>query len=121
MQIVSVKFKTITKCEGEASANNRKSKLIFFYEWVIHGEWEAVCKNSDNKTTYKGTYEVNNLSEEYKANEIDVDFVLKDARNDALKNFVRVQGQNTMREQFGKYITALKEGICKRVAPHNKG
>jgi activator of HSP90 ATPase len=37
----SVKFKTITKCEGEASANNRKSKLIFFYEWVIAGEWEG--------------------------------------------------------------------------------
>lgn len=105
----SVKFKTITKCEGEASANNRKSKLIFFYEWVIHGEWEAVCKNSDNKTTYKGTYEVNNLSEEYKANEIDVDFVMKDGRNDALKNFVRVTGQTKMREQFEKYITALKE------------
>jgi len=38
---VSIKIKKVTKCSGEASANNRKSKLIFFYEWLIEGEWEG--------------------------------------------------------------------------------
>lgn len=34
-------FKELTKCEGEASANNRKAKLIFFYEFEIKGEWSG--------------------------------------------------------------------------------
>jgi len=32
---------SITSMEGEATANNRKAKLIFFYEWVIKGEWSG--------------------------------------------------------------------------------
>ena len=31
----------VTKCEGEASANNRKAKLIFFYEWEIKADWKG--------------------------------------------------------------------------------
>ena len=31
----------MTSIEGEATANNRKAKLIFFYEWVIKGEWSG--------------------------------------------------------------------------------
>jgi hypothetical protein len=38
----------VTKCDGEASANNRKAKLIFFYEWVVNGEWEGSIKDSEN-------------------------------------------------------------------------
>jgi len=33
---------SVTSIEGEASANNRKAKLIFFYEWVIKGEWSGI-------------------------------------------------------------------------------
>lgn len=36
------KIKDVSKIEGEATANNRKAKLIFFYEWVINGEWEGI-------------------------------------------------------------------------------
>lgn len=31
--------KELTKLEGEASASNRKGKLIFFYEWEIEADW----------------------------------------------------------------------------------
>jgi hypothetical protein len=31
----------LSKIEGEASANNRKGKLIFFYEWEVTGEWKG--------------------------------------------------------------------------------
>lgn len=31
----------LTQTDGEASANNRKAKLIFFYEWVIAGTWQG--------------------------------------------------------------------------------
>lgn len=32
-------LKEFTTLEGEASASNRKSKLIFFYEWDIKIKW----------------------------------------------------------------------------------
>lgn len=62
----------MTKLDGEASANNRKAKLIFFYEWTLTGDWEGSYKNSDNKTNYKGTFEVPNLSEEHDPKDVDV-------------------------------------------------
>lgn len=29
----------VSKLDGEASINNRKGKLIFFYEWAIKLAW----------------------------------------------------------------------------------
>lgn len=29
----------VSKLEGEASINNRKGKLIFFYEWNLKATW----------------------------------------------------------------------------------
>lgn len=37
----------IEKMEGEASANNRKAKLIFFFEWSLHLKWAVSIKDSD--------------------------------------------------------------------------
>ena len=34
-------IKNLTKIEGEASANNRKAKLIFFYEWELIADWKG--------------------------------------------------------------------------------
>lgn len=31
--------------EGEASANNRKAKLIFFFEWNLHLKWTVIIMN----------------------------------------------------------------------------
>jgi len=33
--------KELTKLEGEASANNRKAKLFFFYEWELTASWKG--------------------------------------------------------------------------------
>lgn len=41
---VFCELKEVTSIEGEASANNRKAKLIFFYEFVIKGEWSGEVK-----------------------------------------------------------------------------
>ena len=41
----------LLKILDEASAKNRKAKLIFFYEWVITGEWEGTRKKSENNLT----------------------------------------------------------------------
>lgn len=32
----------ISKCEGDAVVNNRKAKLIFFYEWDIEMKWKGM-------------------------------------------------------------------------------
>ncbi|KAG7272611.1 hypothetical protein CRUP_033120 [Coryphaenoides rupestris] len=37
----SCQLTDVTKLEGEASINNRKGKLIYFYEWVIKASWLA--------------------------------------------------------------------------------
>ena len=56
---------------GEATANNRKGKLIFFYEIVIKLKWEADFEDPDLEAV-NGTIEIPNLSEENEAHEINV-------------------------------------------------
>lgn len=46
---VFCELKEVTSIEGEASANNRKAKLIFFYEFVIKGEWSGEVKKKKKK------------------------------------------------------------------------
>lgn len=59
----------VEKCEGEAMANNRKGKLIFFYEWNIVLKWKS-NKVSDKKI--EGKINIPNLSEENEISEVDV-------------------------------------------------
>jgi activator of HSP90 ATPase len=60
----------VHKCEGEAIANNRKGKLIFFYEWDIVLNWTGRLKGGEQET--EGTVNIPNLSEENDVTEIDV-------------------------------------------------
>lgn len=57
------------KCEGEAVANNRKGKLIFFYEWNIVLKWTSKDKSDG---TIEGKINIPNLSEENDISEVDV-------------------------------------------------
>lgn len=57
------------KCEGEAVANNRKGKLIFFYEWNIVLKWTSKEKSSEK---IEGKINIPNLSEENDISEVDV-------------------------------------------------
>lgn len=69
----------IEKCEGEAVANNRKGKLIFFYEWDIVLHWISTIE-SDKKI--EGKINIPNLSEENDISEVDVSIV------NSLENFI---------------------------------
>jgi len=62
----------VQKCEGEAVANNRKGKLIFFYEWDIVLKWAGRLEGGEN--VVEGTISIPNLSEENDISEIDVSF-----------------------------------------------
>ena len=39
----------LCKCEGEARVNNRKAKLIFFYEWEIAVKWKGHANGKDTE------------------------------------------------------------------------
>lgn len=62
----------VEKCEGEAVANNRKGKLIFFYEWNIVLKWTSLGKSNKN---IEGKINIPNLSEENDISEVDVSIV----------------------------------------------
>ncbi|KAJ8399198.1 hypothetical protein AAFF_G00415770 [Aldrovandia affinis] len=63
----------VSKLEGEASINNRKGKLIFFYEWGIKATWTGTSKNGNK---YKGNIEVPNLSDENDMEDLDISVTL---------------------------------------------
>ncbi|GAB1598176.1 activator of 90 kDa heat shock protein ATPase homolog 1-like [Argonauta hians] len=99
----------LNKIEGEATANNRKAKLIFFYEWDIKMEWSGKFKSSGNK--FKGKAEVLNLSEENSAEELDINVSVEDSSDEAykVKEYMRIEGVRKMQTQLGEYIKSLKE------------
>lgn len=99
----------ITKIEGEASASNRKAKLIFFYEWTIKLEWKG-CVNG-SKTEFKGKIEIPNLSEENNPEDVDVTVTVNvDTKNSQrLKEMMRGKGTVVIREKIGQYIADLKQ------------
>jgi len=53
----------VDKCSGEATVNNRKGKLIFFYEWELVLKWSG-CLLNNSKLSHKGKLTIPNLSEE---------------------------------------------------------
>lgn len=66
---VSCTVSEVEKCEGEAMANNRKGKLIFFYEWNIVLKWVTDGKSGKK---IEGKINIPNLSEENEISEVDV-------------------------------------------------
>lgn len=64
-------IKEVEKVDGEASASNRKGKLIFFYEWDLVLKWEGKLKNGTDRK-FNGKIKVPNLSEENDVSELDV-------------------------------------------------
>ncbi len=99
----------VEKCEGEARANNRKAKLIFFYEWDIVLKWTA----RRNDETVEGKISVPNLSEEHvDINDVDVDVSLTSSASSwgsAVKESLRKGiGARRIRERLQSYVDALK-------------
>lgn len=66
----SCEITDMEKLEGEAVVNNRKGKLIFFYEWDIVLKWKGSMNDNDEEV--EGKINIPNLSEENKVDELDV-------------------------------------------------
>lgn len=105
-------IKELTKIEGEASANNRKAKLFFFYEWELTASWKGWMKSGDaSGKTYKGTIGIPNLSEEHEPQDVDISVMTSDSALNAetLKEFIRTKGVDKIRQQLGQYISGLRK------------
>ena len=106
----------VTETEGEAVANNRKAKLIFFYEWNIKGKWRGRVNGGSEEA--KGTFEITNLSEENEASEVEVLVSLKEKSSatpssDILKELMRKKGADAIRSALAQYIQLLKTDFAK--------
>ncbi|XP_022057963.1 activator of 90 kDa heat shock protein ATPase homolog 1b [Acanthochromis polyacanthus] len=96
----------VSKVEGEASINNRKGKLIFFYEWNLKATWTGKSKAG---VKYKGTIEVPNLSDENDMEDLDISVSLnKDEPDTPLTNLMKTKGAEKIREALGSYVGFLK-------------
>ncbi|KAG0726960.1 Activator heat shock protein ATPase 1 [Chionoecetes opilio] len=106
----TVTIKEVSKCEGDATASNRKGKLIFFYEWVVDMEWTAVLL-ADPQREVKGSLDIPNLSEENDPHEIDVNVSVTSGGSggDAIKDFILKKGLVTLQAKVKEYIDTLKQ------------
>ncbi|XP_068607915.1 activator of 90 kDa heat shock protein ATPase homolog 1b [Brachionichthys hirsutus] len=96
----------VSKLEGEASINNRKGKLIFFYEWNLKAAWTGTSKTG---MEYKGTFDVPNLSDENDMEDLDISVSLhKDEPETPLKNLMRTKGAERIRKALDSYVESLK-------------
>lgn len=111
----------IEKLDGEASANNRKGKLIFFYEWDIKLKWEGLLAGSADKI--KGEIHIPNLSEENDVSEVDMTVTIKSSGDEAqrVKAFMHSIGKDIIRNQLTEYIRSLKEEFSKGLILPKKG
>ncbi|PSN43263.1 Activator of 90 kDa heat shock protein ATPase 2 [Blattella germanica] len=86
----------LDKCEGEAVANNRKGKLIFFYEWDIVLKWTGKLEGGEKEA--EGTITIPNLSEENDVSEVDNSQKIRMNHSD--KNEMRACKINTTTLKF---------------------
>lgn len=109
--VVKCKVTEIEKSEGEAVANNRKGKLIFFYEWDITLKWKGKLANDGDKYV-TGKINIPNLSEENEINEVDVSFTATETTLEAetIRDVLKQFGVDIIREQLSKYVQGLKAG-----------
>ncbi|XP_044185781.1 activator of 90 kDa heat shock protein ATPase homolog 1-like isoform X1 [Thunnus albacares] len=96
----------VSKLDGEASINNRKGKLIFFYEWQLRAGWLGTSRSG---VKFRGTIEVSNLSDENDTDDLDITASLcKDQPNTSLLDLMKKSGVQEVRRVLGEYVHQLK-------------
>ena len=99
------KIVEVSRIEGEATANNRKGKLIFFYEWNVVLKWSGFLPGQDK--SIEGKVDIPNLSEENELKDISITITVENSDDDSdkLKRFMIDTGTSIIREQVGVYLT----------------
>ncbi|OZC07954.1 hypothetical protein X798_05061 [Onchocerca flexuosa] len=108
-----IMFKELKKLDGEATANNRKAKLIFLFEWIIELSFEVKVAGSD--INYEGHIEIPNLSDENEADEVDItpSVTTSGPHEDQIRHFLNNEVATFIRKQLAIYIRELKEEFSK--------
>lgn len=119
---IKVSVTEVSKLSGEATANNRKGKLIFFYEWDIQLKWSGRV-NEGQKTASTGMVKIPNLSEENDLDEVQLEVSVQetDDLSMTLKQFMYNVGRDRIRKQLGKYLDELKLEFSKGLILPKKG
>ncbi|XP_034473560.1 activator of 90 kDa heat shock protein ATPase homolog 1 [Drosophila innubila] len=106
----------VDKCSGEATVNNRKGKLIFFYEWELVLKWSGRLLNN-SKLSHKGKLTIPNLSEENSLEDVEITVTIDESNDESetLKQFMYNVGRDRIRKQLGVYIKELKEEYSKNL------
>lgn len=109
--------KTVT---GEATVNNRKGKLIYFYEWDITLNYKGIVAGSDLE--HKGTISIPNLSDENSSSDLDVQVIAKDDAKNAekLKTVIRKNGISMCQKICEQYVEDLKSEFSKGMVLETK-
>lgn len=105
----NAKITEMDSCTGDAIANCRKGKLIFFYELVLKLKWKGKTTSGE---AVNGTICVPNLSEEQDIEDLEVQVKLtSDETSDRrkVKDLVRKAGAELIRTQIAKWLVDLKE------------
>uniref|UniRef100_A0A8R1I257 Aha1_N domain-containing protein n=1 Tax=Caenorhabditis japonica TaxID=281687 RepID=A0A8R1I257_CAEJA len=112
---IVVTIDEIKKIDGEATANNRKAKLIFLFEWVIEGTFVARVSGSEDE--YKGSFDIPNLSDENEASEVDVNTSITGNANGPHAHQIRQVLNKSfiakIQDALAIYIRELKEEFSK--------
>lgn len=113
------KIVEIEKMDGEATANNRKGKLIFFYEWNIVLKWKGTVDDED----VTGKVSIPNLSEENDVDEVELTVSVDESNSasEKLKVFMYNVGRDQLRKQLDTYIKELKRDFAKGLILPKKG
>jgi len=122
-KIGQVLIEEVEKVDGEARVNNRKGKLIFFYEWEITLKWKGHINGND--TEVRGKVDIPNMSEEHDDMDdvdIDVSLTTKGPESDQLKEVMRKgAGAVKIRKCLADYLTGLKTEFSSGVILPKKG
>lgn len=106
---IECRVSEVEKLEGEASASNRKGKLIFFYEWNVVLKWTGQLAGVTLEKPVEGKVTIPNLSEENELSDLEITVTIDESNNhtEKLKSFMYNVGRNKIREQLGAYLTDL--------------
>ncbi|KAI3422517.1 hypothetical protein GPALN_013023 [Globodera pallida] len=112
---IRIVFSDFKKLEGEATANNRKAKLIFFFEWTIDVNFIATICGSEIE--YKGNVEIHNLSDENEAQEIEISTHVDTPgpHDKEIRHILSIDGLAFVRSQMASYVRELKEEFSKGI------
>eukprot|EP00800_Vazella_pourtalesii_P010954 TRINITY_DN2657_c0_g1_i1.p1 TRINITY_DN2657_c0_g1~~TRINITY_DN2657_c0_g1_i1.p1 ORF type:complete len:338 (+),score=73.00 TRINITY_DN2657_c0_g1_i1:343-1356(+) len=98
----------VSKVTGEASINNRKAKLLFFYDWTIKLEFSA--ESGVNEVT--GYVTINGLSFENATDEIELEFERKEVEKEEIyteaREILQQREKHKLVELADQYIVALR-------------